>query len=196
MNLYKDSYNPHSKQDDENEDESSVNEEEEMGYDAIEPPVFLGDVRKVSRKFQRKKRQQEDVSLASLISNTNMQTMNVHRGQGSIDENDDFTSQERSADDHAGGKNKKRDHVDYDYDDDDEEEDEQCNDERSSYKKALIQCQCGNDYCGLQVDSSNPPSLKACMNAKGKKNGKCVSGIMIFKDCQTKICSRCYYNKK
>ena len=75
----------------------------------------------------------------------------------------------------------------------------------SSYRGAIIfilwnscdlMCECGNDYCGLQVDSSNPPSLKACMNAKGKKNGKCVSGIMIFKDCQTKICSRCYNNKK
>ena len=190
LNLYKDSYNPHYKQEEKDkDDDSSVAHEDGIGHDAIQPPVFLGDSPKVSRKFQRKKRQLDDVqSMSSLISNTNMQTTHVP-SQGSVD--DDVTSQEYSG--RKKDRKLKSSSLDFDESDDDDVVDKDDDDDDDGDKrKVMIECECGNDHCGLTADSSHPPELKACVNAKGNKNGKCKSGILIFKECQSKICISCY----
>lgn len=74
-----------------------------------------------------------------------MQTTSV-LSQGSVD---DATSQEVS------GVKKGRFSSHFDSNDDG-------NGDKGSFQKVMIEFECGNDYCGLQADSSNPPSLKAC----------------------------------
>jgi hypothetical protein len=169
LRLYKDTYRI-LKQDENYPDDSKVQDDQ--------APIYSGYM-----QVPKRKRQNYCESVASLIDHSNLGSRVKMEFPDQLSPVDDLTS-------HEGGVLRRPNNNLFENGNLVGSENQYSEDEEQSKndEDPMVYCKCGHRYCHIGAPKSIA-KLIACPKAN------CTSGMLIFKNCKSKECRRCYLTK-